>query len=349
MPRKKKTYNAQVYTLMEKQIVNTPVTKDSGRWISYGLRNNYPNKILDLYASSPTLDACISFAVSALIGKGLKLDGIDMYPNSRYDWNEMVRRLAMDYFLYGSFAFQVIKNRGGDTYTFYHQPIDTVRCSPRDENGNINSYWLSHDWTATGKYPPVEIKAFNMLEDERIKFGEPYLYVYESYSPMTTYYWVPVWSSAMKAVQAECEYLNYDLSNATNSFIPSGILSLPPSADDAERKAVVEEVKRTFVGTSNSSRLMLYSGLIRKTSPWSSRSSIWTTPPTTSPTATRGQYRGYLRASTYQAGCSSDTQNRMLVSARKEPFWRLPTTCTTSSLDGTTAPPFWEQSTICSP
>ena len=257
MPRKKKTYNAQVYTLMEKQIVNTPVTKDSGRWISYGLRNNYPNKILDLYASSPTLDACISFAVSALIGKGLKLDGIDMYPNSRYDWNEMVRRLAMDYFLYGSFAFQVIKNRGGDTYTFYHQPIDTVRCSPRDENGNINSYWLSHDWTATGKYPPVEIKAFNMLEDERIKFGEPYLYVYESYSPMTTYYWVPVWSSAMKAVQAECEYLNYDLSNATNSFIPSGILSLPPSADDAERKAVVEEVKRTFVGTSNSSRLMV--------------------------------------------------------------------------------------------
>lgn len=258
MPRKKKTdNNAKVYSLLEKQIVNTPVTKTSGKWVSYGRRNDYPNSILNLYASSPTLDACISFCVSALIGNGLKLDEIDTQPNDMYDWNEMVRRLATDWFLYGSFSFQVIKNRGGETYSFYHQPIDTVRCSERDEHGKINTWWLCQDWTATGKYPPVEIKAFNMLDDEKIKYGEPYLYVYESYSPMTTYYWVPIWSSAMKAVQAECEFLNYDLSTATNSFIPSGVLSLPPSADDAERKAIVEEVKRTFVGTNNSSRLMV--------------------------------------------------------------------------------------------
>lgn len=268
MARKKtilanKTAKNNVFALFDKQILNTPQTKVSGgKWVTYGKKNDFPYRILDMYNSSPTLDACVTFCTSALIGNGLIIDeDVQSVPNYKYDWNEFIRRLATDFFIYGSFAFQVIRNRDGQTYSFYHQPLETVRCSERDSDGIIETWWLSSDWTATGKAgnEPVEIESFIMRSDGEynLKSGKPYLYVYETYTPQVNYYWLPVWQSAMKSVQSEVEFMNYDLSNATNSFLPAGTLSFPPAADDDEKQAIVEQVRQTFIGSSNSARLMV--------------------------------------------------------------------------------------------
>lgn len=265
MARKSKTRKSeeggQVYSLLEKRVDNTPRTKaGASNWVPFGRKNDYPYTVLDLYNQSPTLDACIQFCTSALVGNGLILgDDTQSVPNYQYSWNEFIRRLAMDYFIYGSYAFQVIKNRDGMSYSFYHQPLETVRCSPRDSYGLVTSWWLCSDWTSPAQNNPVEIPSFIMRNDDeyKLKQGQPYLYVYESYTPQVSYYWLPVWASAMKAVQAEVQFMDFDLSSATNSFLPSGILSFPPASDDAEKNAIVEQVRQTFVGSSNASRLMV--------------------------------------------------------------------------------------------
>ena len=257
----KKEENKQVYTVFEKNIQNTPQTKSSGKWVKFGKRDDFPYTLLDLYNNSPSLNACVTFCTSALIGNGIILDGVQSTPCYKYGWNEFIRRLSTDFFYSGSFAFQVIKNRDQKTYSFYHQPIETVRCSERDADGVINSWWLSNDWSSPNKpgNEPVEIPSFIMRPDGEynIKSGQPYLYVYESYTPQASYYWLPIWQSAMKSVQAECEYMNFDYSNSVNAFLPSGCLSLPPAADSEERDALVEEIKNTFIGSSNSARLLI--------------------------------------------------------------------------------------------
>lgn len=258
----KKKENNNVFHIFEKQVQNTPVTKSSGKWVTFGKKNDFPYKVLDMYNNSPTLSSCVAFCTSALIGNGLIIDeDIQSVPNYRYDWNDFARRLATDFFIYGSFAFQIIMNKDRKTYSFYHQPLETVRCSTRDNDGVIQSWWLSQDWSSPNKPGnlPIEIPSFIMRPDGEynLKAGQSYLYVYEAYNPSTSYYWLPVWQSAMKSVQAECEYMNYDLSNATNSFLPAGTLSFPQAADDEEKEAIVEQVRQTFVGSSNSARLMV--------------------------------------------------------------------------------------------
>jgi hypothetical protein len=136
-------------------------------------------------------------------------------------------------------------------------PIDKVRWSEYDEDGQIMSYWICQDWTATGQYAPFEIEAFDMKSEKGLERGKPYLYVYRTYSPTMTYYTQPHYAAAIKAIQAEIEYVNYDLKNIVNGFTPSGVLTLPEVETDEERQAIIANITRMFQGSENANSVMI--------------------------------------------------------------------------------------------
>lgn len=267
MPRKKKiTSENSVYNVkFDRQLPNTPVVRDSaGGWIAWGRRNNYPTQLLGLMSQSPTLTACVHFAVTSVLGGGvdweaMQVDDSQMRPNYRYSWEELIKRCAYDYFALGNFAIQVIKNRDGKTFSFYHEPFEHVRCAKRDSDGLITSYYLSDDWTAPSKYKPIQIDSLTMRSDNQwsIPAGKPYLFVPEIYSQLTDVYPTPVWSSAQKAVQAEAEFLSFDLRTASNIFAPAGALSLPPVDSDEEKQAILQKVQDMFSGADGAQQLLV--------------------------------------------------------------------------------------------
>ena len=250
-------------TKFEKQIEGSAVTKKSGfNYINWGIKNNYPNILLDLYNQSPTHRSSVNFAVQSILGNGvdfeeMKLNGDEVVPNYAQTWDEVIKSLAMDYILYGSYAIQVIMNKDGKTYSFWHMPLDKVRWGEYDEDGQITSYWISNDWTALGQNPPFSIDALDMREDFKIDKGKPYLYVYRTYSPTMTYYTQPHYAAAIKAIQAEIEYCNYDLKNIVNGFAPSGVLTLPEVETDEQRQAIINNVTRMFQGSDNANSVMI--------------------------------------------------------------------------------------------
>ena len=256
--------NGSVFlTKLEKQIEGSAVTrKNALGWVNYGLRNNYPNLLLDLYNQSPTHRACINFGVQSILGNGvdfdaMKLNGDEVVPNYAQTWDDLIKNIALDYMLYGSYALQIIKNKDGKTFSFWHMPLDKVRWSEYDEDGQITSYWISNDWTATGQFPPFQIDAFDMREDSVIESGKPYLYVYRQYSPAMTYYTQPHYQAAIKAIQSEIEYVNYDLKTTVNGFVPSGMLVLNEVETDAERQGIIENVTRMFQGSENANSVLV--------------------------------------------------------------------------------------------
>ena len=248
---------------MEKQVENTPVMRDSKRgWINYGTRNMYPLELSNLYYNSPTHKACVDFEVASIVGDGIdyeamRMDESKLYPNYQETWNQFLQKIALDYCLFGSYSFQIIRNKDGRTYSFYHQPITDVRCSPRDEDGVITSYWISGDWSAQSKFPPVEIPAFGFQEDEEIKSGKPYLFVYNQYSPDIQYYQIPHYASAIKAIQTEIELVRYDLRSVLNNFTASGVLSMNRIDNDEERKMVLDNIEAMFTGSDGANSLMV--------------------------------------------------------------------------------------------
>ena len=257
--------NSSVISIkMDKQVEGMARTNNSNRgWINWGNRNDYPLQLSNLYYNSPIHQSCVDFAVSAIVGGGvdykkMKLTGQEeMRPNYMESWDSFIEKIALDYILYGAYAFQIIKNKDNKTYSFYHQPFSDVRCSPKDEDGVITSYWVSSDWTALSKYPPVELPAFGFQEDEEIAQGKTYLFVSTSYSPDLLYYQTPRYISALKAIQADIELQRYDLRSIMNNFSAAGILTMNRIDDDEERKLVLENLEAMFQGSDNANSLLV--------------------------------------------------------------------------------------------
>lgn len=259
-----RTDSSVIHVKMEKQIETLPKTTDSMRgWVQWGQRNDFPFQLSSLYYASPTHRSCCDFCASAVLGGGIDYDAMETrgqeetVPNYTQSWEDFILDLATDYAIFGSFAFQITKNKDDKTYSVYHQPISDVRCAPYDEDGCITSYFISSDWTNLSKYPPVELKAFNFEDDEELKNGEVRLFVYRKYMPDSMYYTMPRYSSAIKSIQAEVEHMKYDLKSILNSFNASGILTLQQIDEEEERKRVLDSIEAMFQGSENSSSLMV--------------------------------------------------------------------------------------------
>jgi len=260
---KRKDGSAVITIKLEKQIENMPINRNSNLgWVKWGQRNDYPQRLSDLYYNSVTHKSCVDFAVTAILGDGVDYDAMEandseLVPNYQYSWDELIERVSLDYVLYGSFAIQIIKNRDDKTYSFFHQPMGDVRFSPRNEDGVIESYWVCSDWTQTGLYPPVELKSFNFTEEEEIKGGKAYLYVYEGYSPDIAIYPVPNYVSALKPIQTEVELERYDLRSCTNNFSASGLLTLNRVDDEEDRNMLIQNIQAMFTGSDNANSLII--------------------------------------------------------------------------------------------
>lgn len=271
MPRTKGSLNKSKITSgleviqFEKQIQGAPITSQNSQYgiINFGLKNDYPYRLIDLYNTSVTHRACVDFATNAIVGEGIdwekmKINGDDMQtPNYSMSWNEFIKALAFDYSLYSAFSFQIIKNRDNKTYSFFPQPIETIRLEEMDEDGVINNAYICKDWTATGKYQPIKLPIFGFQEDETIPMGEPYLVYHKQYNPVNAYYGLPTYSSAINAIQAEASYQSWELKNVVNNFTPTGMLTLPSVETDDEKRAIIKNIQSMFGGVENSNALMI--------------------------------------------------------------------------------------------
>lgn len=248
---------------MEKQVAGAVMTKDSNMgWVKFGKMNNWPQLLLDLYQNSPTHHAAINFEVQSIIANGIDyeamgLDGSQIFPNYQYSWETLIRNIALDYMLYGSYAVQVIRNKSGKDFSFYHIPYEKVRCSPYDEDGVITSYWICQDWTMVSQYPPIEIEAIDMKDESQIKSGKPYIFVYKNYDPTVTYYQSPFYAAGISAIQTEIEHISFDLKTTTNGFVSQGMLVLNSVETDEERQSVINNVQRLFVGSENANSVLV--------------------------------------------------------------------------------------------
>ena len=248
---------------LEKHNEGSPLTRNSSQgWIFWGLKNDYPQLLLNLYNESPTHKAAIDFGVQSILGNGvdyeaMKINGDEVVPNIYQTWDEVIKNLALDYLLYGSYALQILLNKDRTTYSFYHVPLEKVRWSPYNEDGEIESYWICRDWSAVGNNPPIEIDAFDMKSEKKLEYGKPYLYVYRTYSPTMEYYTSPHYAAGIKAIQSEIEFIMYDIKHIVNGFSAAGVLTLPSVETDEQRRAIINNIQSMFQGSNATNQIAI--------------------------------------------------------------------------------------------
>lgn len=260
---KPKTTGGLEIIKLEKYTEGNAITRTSNQgWVNWGLKNNYPQLLLNLYNESPTHRAAIDFGVQSICAGGIDyeamgIDGSQIWPNYQYSWDDLIRNIAIDYMIYGTFAIEIILNKDRKTFSFWHIGMDKVRCGEYDEDGQITEYYISSDWSSVGNNPPIVIDAFDTREEFKIEYGKPYLYVYRHYDPTMTYYQSPHYTAGIKAIETEIQFLQYDLKHIVNGFSAAGVLTLPQVENDDERRAIINNIQSMFQGSEQANTIAI--------------------------------------------------------------------------------------------
>lgn len=256
--------NVQIMNF-EKTIENAPIIKYDAQYniYTYGWKNLYPFDLISLYNTSVTMKSCVDFMTAALAGEGIAWDEMNedekniQAPNYYTSWFSFIKSLCFDMSLYSAFAFQVIRNKDGRTYSFFHQPVETIRLEQMDEDGVINNAYLCSDWSEPQKNGVIKMPMFGFQTDKEIPMGVPHLFYYAQYNPVNKVYGLPIYASALNCIQAEAKFQIGNLKQITNGFTPAGAITISDVETDEERQTIIRNITNMFTGELNSNCVMI--------------------------------------------------------------------------------------------
>jgi hypothetical protein len=252
---------AAIDRYVEDYVVKPKETLLSGKdMVEWGTKNAYPDYLLDLYNSVPTLRSIINGNIDYVVG-----DDITFNPaigtgvmNGRGDTiTDQVRDLAMDFWIYGGFALQVIRDITGGIAEVYYLDVRFLRSN---KEGDV--FYYCEKWNKGGRNNVIIYPAFNpnldwasLTDEERDRNASSILYVKNTH---TQVYPAPMYAAAVKDCEIERLITDFHISDINNHFVSSAIINFNNGQPSQEQQEEVEdEVNEKFCGATNGGRVML--------------------------------------------------------------------------------------------
>ena len=229
---------------IEKELVSTRL---NDKIIQWGEGNSYPSYLLSLYTDVGTLHSIIQGCIDYTLGNGVE---VQEYINSEGDtYEDVIRKITLDWFIYGGFAIQVIKNKLNEARELVHLPFQNVRSDKKN-----TTFYYSEDWTrSAGRIKYLTYPKF----DRKMEGSTGVIYIKAN---LGTTYPTPLYGTKT-GVQA-CEILkeisNFHFNQISNGFM--GGYSINFNGGEPEDK-VKEEIEKNiiekFTGTGNAGRVLI--------------------------------------------------------------------------------------------
>ena len=240
------------------------VTEKKGdKYVKFGERNAFPDQLIDLYNNSSIHNTCVNAIVDGIVGEGLVAEPAFVTDQANSDgetWNDLFKKVAQDYKLYGGFSLEVIWNKTRTRVAeVYHIDFSYLRAEEKDYRGKICGYYVSDSWAEQYKYgqkvnediPYIPVYNPNKNIDQPKQ-----LYVYNPYRPGMKYYPLPDYVGALRDIELDIEVDNFHINNIKNGLAPSLAVTTFTGADEEEREAIERMLQLQYAGTDNAGSLM---------------------------------------------------------------------------------------------
>jgi hypothetical protein len=240
-------------------------------WIEYGTdewKNLYPQFLIDLYYNSSTHSAIINATAEMIAGEDLYVENEDdnleayvrlkkflRHANAKESLHQVVKKVAFDFKLQGAYALHIIWNQERtEIAEVYHVPVERVRSGIPNPLGQIDSYFISSNWSDVRNHPPHEIKAFNMLD----RTSASQLIYTGSYSPNMDIYHTPDYIAGCNWALVDQRVAEFHLNNIQNGFSGSYFISFANGIPTQEERFQIEQsLTEKFAGAKNSGKFIL--------------------------------------------------------------------------------------------
>lgn len=231
--------------------------------VHWGDRNAFPDYLLDLYNNVATLGTIINGTVDFVAGDDCSIEPlVGTYEqgvmNTKGDGIfQQVADIARDYLIYGGFAFEVIRGKGGAPVEIYHTDLRFIRTN--EEN---DVFWYNEKWGKGGRdaivlpaFSPMVTDKWDTLDEEaRQRHTRSILYVKKN---RTQVYPSPVYRQALKSCETERCIDDFHLSSINNDFVASMIVNFNNGQPSDEVRNEVERMfNEKFSGHQNGGRII---------------------------------------------------------------------------------------------
>ena len=238
--------------LLELSTYEAPVITESKRndWVEYGEDNNYYGHLIDMYTNSTTNNAIINNITRLVYGKGLNATDAQVKPNDYAVMMSLfkkqdVRQLVTDLKLLGQCAMQVIYSKDHKkVVNTHHIPVQLLRPEKCNEEGKIEAYYYSDDWSDVKKYPPKRISAFGCSKDGLE------IYMVKPYSVGMKYFALVDYTGGLPYCALEEDISCYLINEVNNGFSGRTVVNFNNGIPSEEQQHLIKnKVLNQLTGT----------------------------------------------------------------------------------------------------
>lgn len=215
-------------------------------WVTFGVNNDYPKYLLDLFSESPKHGGIVKTKCVYSYGKGFETPG---QANGTETWNDILRKVVKDDELYRGFYFQIIWNREKKIKDIYHLEFHKVRT-----NADKTEFYVKNDWSNNREKERV-YPAFNVNNPVGAQ-----IFYYKEYNPLSEHYPVPSYFQGLNMICADIEVSRSLLGNAKQGFSGSKLINLNNGDPiNEEHKGEVEKgLLKKFTGSEGKRVVIMF-------------------------------------------------------------------------------------------
>ena len=218
-------------------------------WVEYGVNNDHYEFLIDRYKNSTTNNSIINNVARLIYGKGLNASNASKKPNEFAQMKSLfkpktLRALALNEYMLGCGVLQCIFDEK-HTKVIRVEAVKTkhVRPAKCNEDGEIEAYYYSDNWSDTKKFPPKRIPAFGTSK-EPIEF-----LVYGKDSIDLKYFSEVDYQACIPYCVLEEEISNYLINDTQNGFSGTKVVNFNSGTPSEEQQRLIaNKVKGQLTG-----------------------------------------------------------------------------------------------------
>lgn len=223
--------------------------KVSGKdYIGYGEDNKFPQYVWNLYLKSSVLQGIVNGTCDFVSGNGIVSNiPIGKVVNEEgEELEDIIRKISIDYGIFGGFCFQVIKDFNGNVKEIYWLDIQNIRLNKDGDKAYYCEKWGSYGEKA------LEYDVWDHKKNQ-LNFV-----VYYKGHISRGLYPIPRYVGALAAIETSTEIGKFHLNNILNNLSASAIINFNNGEPtEEEKKRIEKRLNEKFGGAGNAGKNMI--------------------------------------------------------------------------------------------
>lgn len=216
-------------------------------FVKYGDNNTYPEYITSLVKDCSTLSSIIYGSADFVVGNDV-ISNVEFLNKKKETVRDVIYKCAVDYYTFGGFYLQILKDAFGNVSEIYHVDYRYMRSNEKND-----VFFYSTDWSKS--FGRVQYLVYPKFISG-VKQQTSILYVK---NPMgRDIYANPIWQSAIKSVVIENKINEFHLNSISNGFSGSYIVNFNNGVPNDQIKDEIEDaINEKFAGSENAGRILI--------------------------------------------------------------------------------------------